>query len=299
VDRGPAGVGQQGRDQVAAERIAPAARAADNDLSQVVAPRVVQDAGHQVVAGQGDGGPAQLFGELQGFAQLPRPGGGRARSVGALDMGHGPGRLHHHVGEPPAGAHERRGHRVWAEQHQDPLARRPGALDAGAAHGAQELVVHRLGGAAQGQLAQGREVLGLEEAVGGETSGLGDIDLALGEALAQLGGGDVDQLDLVGAGEGEVGDGLALAHPGDLPDHVHQALEVLDVQRGPDVDAGGQQLVDVLPAFRVARAGGVGVGVFVDQQQLGPPRQRLVEVEFEHLAAAVFQRPAGHHLQAA
>jgi hypothetical protein len=86
------------------------------------------------------------------------------------------------------------------------------------------------------------------------------------KALAQLVRRDVDQLDVVRARQGGVRHGLALAHARDFPHHVHQALEVLDVQRGPDVDAGADQLLDILPALGMARGGGVGMGVFVHQQ---------------------------------
>ena len=57
---------------------------------------------------------------------------------------------------------------------------------------------------------------------------------------------------------------------------------MLDVERGPDVDAGRQQLVDILPALGMAAAGNVGVGVFIDQQQFRPARQRGVEIELLH-----------------
>ena len=90
------------------------------------------------------------------------------------------------VGQAPAGAHQVVGHGVAADQHQDALARRPGPVDAGAAHGADQLVVDGLGGAAQRHLAQRGQVLRLEEVVRGQARGLGHIDLALGQALAQL-----------------------------------------------------------------------------------------------------------------
>ena len=66
-----------------------------------------------------------------------------------------------------------------------------------------------------------------------------------------------------------VGHGLAHRDAGDLGDDVVQALDVLDVERGVDVDAGVEQLVHVLPALVVPRAGGVGVGQLVQQEQRG------------------------------
>ena len=74
---------------------------------------------------------------------------------------------------------------------------------------------------------------------------------------------------------------------GDLGDDVVQAFDVLDVERRPDVDAGGEQLLDILPALRMPRAFGVGVGQLVDQDQLRLPRQRGVEIEFAQRHAAI------------
>ena len=81
--------------------------------------------------------------------------------------------------------------------------------------------------------------------------------------------------------------------PGDLRDDVVQALEVLDVDGGVDVDAGGEQLLDVLPALGVARAGDVGVGQLVDQQQGRVAGERRVEVELLERRAPVLELPAG------
>ena len=78
----------------------------------------------------------------------------------------------------------------------------------------------------------------------------------------------VDELDLVGRAHDLVGDRLALLDAGDLLDDVVQRLEVLDVDRRDDVDAGVEQLLDVLPALLVARAGDVGVRELVDERDL-------------------------------
>ena len=67
-----------------------------------------------------------------------------------------------------------------------------------------------------------------------------------------------------------------------------QALQVLDIDRGPDVDAGGEQLRHVLPALGMAAVGSVGVREFVDDDQLGLALERRVEVELLDRAAAIF-----------
>jgi len=64
-------------------------------------------------------------------------------------------------------------------------------------------------------------------------------------------------------------------------------LQVLDVHRRPHVDAGVQQLLDVLPPLGVARALHVGVRQLVDQHQLRLAGQSRVEVELLQDAVAV------------
>ena len=70
----------------------------------------------------------------------------------------------------------------------------------------------------------------------------------------------------------------------DLRDHVVEALDVLDVDGGIDVDAVGQQFLDVEIALGMAAARRVGVGEFVDQGDLRTARDQRVEVHLlEHL----------------
>ena len=72
---------------------------------------------------------------------------------------------------------------------------------------------------------------------------------------------------------------------------------MLHVDGGVDVDAGTQQLLHVLPALGMPRAGGVGVGELVDQDEVGLARERGVEVELLEPGAAVIDRLARKHLQ--
>ena len=74
---------------------------------------------------------------------------------------------------------------------------------------------------------------------------------------------------------------------------------MLDVDGGPDIDAGFQHVFHVLPALGVAQAGGVGVRQLVDEQQTGAAGEGGVEVEFlEHLAA-IGNLQARQHLDVA
>ena len=107
---------------------------------------------------------------------------------------------------------------------------------------------------------------------------LGDVDLALLQPLDQVVRRQVDQFDGVGAVEHRIRHGLAHPHMRDLGDHVVEALDVLDIDRGIDVDAVRQQFLDVEIALGMAAAGRVGMGEFVDQRDLRTARDQRVEV---------------------
>ena len=72
---------------------------------------------------------------------------------------------------------------------------------------------------------------------------------------------------------------------------------MLDIQRGPYVDARVEQFLDVLPALGMATVRGVGVGKLVDNDQLGPSRQRGVDVELFDRLAAIADDPARQNLE--
>ena len=68
---------------------------------------------------------------------------------------------------------------------------------------------------------------------------------------------------------------------------------------GDDVDAGVEQLLDVLPALLVARARHVGVRELVDERQLGPAREERVEVHLLEDRVPVGDARARHDLETA
>ena len=103
------------------------------------------------------------------------------------------------------------------------------------------------------------------------------------QALQQVLGGDIHQADLHRVVEEAVGNGLPDDHPGDLGYHVVQALEVLNVDRGVDVDAAAEEFLHVLPALLVARTRGVGVGELVHEGNLWPAGEHRVQVHLGEL----------------
>jgi len=83
----------------------------------------------------------------------------------------------------------------------------------------------------------------------------------------------------------------------DLPDNIAQAFQVLDVDRGIDADPAIEQLFDILPAFGMARAGNIGVGQFINQNQVGMARQCCINIKFLLRGAPVFHLPPGQDFQ--
>ena len=214
-----------------------------------------------------------------------------------LDIERDPARLQP-VGGAPRIADQAGRARMLVDADQDALARRPRPGDGMGLHVGQHLVVDPLRGAAQRQLAQRRQVAFGEIMVERALRHFRHIDLAFGQALDQVLGREVDQLDLVGLVDHVVGQRLAHPDRGDLRHHVVQALDVLDVERRIDVDAGGQQLLDVLVALLVPAAGRVGVRQLVHQHQPGLARQDGVDVHLVQRALAVRHLLARHDLEA-
>ena len=94
------------------------------------------------------------------------------------------------------------------------------------------------------------------------------IDLAFAEAALQVFGGEIDVYHRIGVGENRIGYALAHFHAQELFDGVVEALEVLNVQRRDDVNAGGDDFLNVLVSLGVWAVGGVGVGELVNQRPL-------------------------------
>ena len=262
-----------------------ARRLADDDLGHVVGLRevdeVVRDAASD--AGNGERLAAQRLGQAQGIGEPVALLVGQLQAAPRLDADRGPWRVQP-IRQPLGIAHEPGRARILAEANQDALARGPGAGDGIGLHMRQQLLVDALGGAPQGELAQrgqiSRRKIMFERALGL----FGDIDLALLEPGNQVVRRQIDQFDGIGAVEYRVRHGLAHPDMGDLGDHVVEALDMLDIDRGVDVDAVGQQFLDVEIALRMAAARRIGMGEFVDQRDVGMARDQRVKIHFlEHL----------------
>jgi len=72
---------------------------------------------------------------------------------------------------------------------------------------------------------------------------------------------------------------------------------MLDVHGGVDVDAGIEQLDDILPALGVSQAGRVRVRQLVDEDQRGTASERGIEIEFAQPGAAIVDRARRKNLE--
>ncbi len=202
------------------------------------------------------------------------------------------------IGEAAAGAHHVAGGIMAAHGHQHAIGRGPGAGQRLGAHGIEHLRIDRLGCAAQYEFAQRRQIGAGEEVMQRARRLVRDIDLARAQPLDQLIGRSIDHLDL-GTVEQAIGHCLAHPHMGERSDDIVEAFKVLDVERGPHVDPGGEDFLHVLPALVMPAARRVGMGEFVDQHERGLALENRVEVHFQQGMAAMRHFPAGQHRQRA
>ena len=264
---------------------------ADHDLGDVLRPCV----GEQIFGdrrpppGRVSAAPPRRSARRRVSAMRSRSTSAKPGAARGLHGERGPGGVQP-VGQALGVAHEAGGARVLVDADEHPLAGRPGAGDGVRLHVAEKLGVDPLGDAAQRQLAQRGQVAGREIVGERPAGGLADIDLAVLQPLDQVVGGDVDDLDVVGALDQPVRDGLAHPDAGDLRHHVVEALDVLDVHRGVDVDAGGEQLLDVDVALGMPALRRVGMRELVDQHQLRAAGEDGVEVHLLENPAPVGRR---------
>ena len=149
------------------------------------------------------------------------------------------------------------------------------------------LLVDPLRRPTQGQFPQGNQIPLAEEILERMLRLLRHVDLAVFEALEEVVGGKVDQLDIIGLFEHRVRHRFTHPNTGDLSHHIVQTLHVLHVDGRIDVDARLQEFHDVLPSLRVSRTLGIGVGQFVHQNELRTTGECRVKIEFPQCRSAM------------
>ena len=164
-------------------------------------------------------------------------------------------------------AHQLGGVRAGRDADHQLVGRGPGAPDGLGFHVVQQLAVHFPGRDAERDFPKCDEIAALEEIRYRALGLFRDVDFAFVQTLEQLLERDVNHLEFVGAFEQGIGDGFLQADTGNLGDDVVLALEVLDVDRGVDVNTLLKQFLDVEIALGMAAARCVGVGEFIDQDR--------------------------------
>ena len=118
---------------------------------------------------------------------------------------------------------------------------------------------------AESHLAKSNEIARPEKVRHCELRLVRDVDLALIEPDQQFVHGQIHQLDLVGAVENGIRDGLAYRYAGHLRDEVIEAVKMLNIEGCIDRDARFDKFHHVLPALDMAGTGRIGVREFVHQ----------------------------------
>jgi len=129
------------------------------------------------------------------------------------------------------------------------------------------------------QVAERRQVLGRVVGANCRVSCVGTEHLARCHSRLECRGAGVDELDPLGGGDERIWHGLVLGDSGQDLDLVVQAVEMRDVQIGDNVDAGGEQVLDVLPALLMRNGRDIGVGQLVDQRHVGLAASDRIDVQ--------------------
>ena len=123
------------------------------------------------------------------------------------------------------------------------------------------------------------------------------INLSLAQPLLQVFGGEVDVDDLIGLGQHRIGNSLAHFHADELFDGVVEAFEMLNVEGGDDVNAGGEDVLNILVSLGVFAAGDVGVGQFIDDGHLRVAVDDGIDIHFLDDDLVIFDFSPGDDFQ--
>ena len=155
------------------------------------------------------------------------------------------------------------------------------------------------GNLAEGELAQGHQVATTEEVAESAIGAVLGIDVAALHPGLQGLRREVGHDDLIGTLEHPIGNGFADRDAGDALNGGPEAFNVLDVDGGENVDAGGEQFEHILVAFAVAAAVDVGVGQLVNQDDGGPAGKDGIDIHLLEDGALVLELAAGDAFQLA
>lgn len=267
---------------------APTRGFADDDLRHVVLPCDAQHGGHDVAVRRGDDFRAKFAGEGEILLQSGLIG--RRQRLAGVHVDREPRRAEA-VGELAGPARERLGQRAGADGSEQALAGFPCVGILARCQELAHLLARVFGGQAQGDFPERHQVAFAEEARHRGGGAVGQVNFSLGEPAQQIARRQIHEFKLGGVEDG-IGHGFLNCRAGDLADEFGAALDVLDVERGENVEAGVEQLTHVLPALGMAAARGVRVGEFVHERELRTARENGVEIHLGERDAAILDGAA-------
>src|SRR5580658_6470169 len=161
-----------------------------------------------------------------------------------------------------------------------------------------EAAVDLFGDLAQGEFAESDEVAAAEEIFEGAFDFFGAVDVAALHAVVEGFGSEVDHDGFRGCQGNPVGDRFADGDSGDGADDGRDAFDVLNVERGDDVDFRGEKILNIFVALAMLAAGNIGVGQFIDEDDLRLARKNGIHIHFFEDGSLVlhFSARNGFHL---
>jgi len=177
---------------------------------------------------------------------------------------------------------------IGADTHSDPFLHDPVIADFFAAQVSVQVLVDGVGHPPQCQFAQCQKVPASKEIGQGPLHSFNGIDVSAAHPGLQRFWSDIDQDDFIGATQHPVWNTLAHRDAGNALDSRCQAFNVLHVECREDIDPILKQFQHVFIAFFMLAAWNVGVGQFINQDDLRLSRQNGFQVEFLKKCALVF-----------
>src|SRR5262245_12420413 len=186
---------------------------------------------------------------------------------------------------------------IGADTDRHSLAYAPVLVNALALQVLFQAPIYRMGHVAQRQLPQGEQVAGPEEIGERLFRPLHRVDIAAPHARLQGFGRKVRQHHLIGALQYPVRNRLSHLDTGNGLYRWSNALQVLDVHGGEDVDLGFEDLQHIFVTLLVLAAFDVGMRQLIDKHDLRLERNDGLHVHFFKHGAFVFQLLPGNGLE--
>ena len=154
--------------------------------------------------------------------------------------------------------------------------------------------VHLFGDLAQREFAEGNEIASAKEILQRLLDFLLTVDVAAAHSIDERFGSQVHHHGFACAERNPVGNGFTNSDTGDGTHGGSDAFDVLDVERGNDVNLCGEKFLDVFIALAVAAAGNIGVGELINEDDAGAASEDGVNIHLFERSALVIDFLTGN-----